>query len=314
MLKALVTIEFTEEELQGLRDLGYEVIFKDEKDITFSDEIKDIDLLVCFNPFNKIDISQFPNLKWIQLITVGINQAPADKILEHNIILSNNRGGFSIPISEWIVLKILEMIKNSKEYYEKQRQKIWEMETSMSELYGKTVGFIGTGFIAQEAAKRLKGFEVQIHGTNTSGKQVDHFDQCFNIDDLNDVVSEWDFVVLTAPYTEKTHHLIDETVFDKMKDGVYLVNIARGSIIDEKALIHNLESGKIKKAALDVFEIEPLPTDNPLWEMDNVAISPHGCWGSEMDGKRKYDIVYNNMKRFINREGLINVINFKKGY
>lgn len=300
--------------MKSLEDLGFEIMFRDERDITFSDDMKDVDILVCFNPFEKIDIGLFPNLKWIQLLSAGINQVPLDKVQAQNILITNNRGGYSIPIAEWIVLKILEMIKNSKEFYDKQNKKIWKMDTSLLELYGKTVGFIGTGSIAEEAAKRLEGFGVKILGINASGKNVNHFHQCFSIDKINDIVPQCDFIVIATPYTDETHHLIDENVFASMKEGTYLINIARGSIIDENALVSNLKSGKIKKAALDVFEVEPLPEDSPLWEMDNVIISPHNSWASEMYSRRRYDIAYENMIRYINKESLVNIVDLKKGY
>lgn len=313
-MKALVTFKYKDDEMKSLKDLGYEIIFRDERNIEFSNEIKDVDLMVCFDPFDKIDIGLFPNLKWIQLLSAGINHVPIEKVLAQNIILTNNRGGYSIPIAEWIVLKILEMIKNSKEFYDKQNQKTWKMDTSLLELYGKTIGFIGTGSIAEEAAKRLEAFGVKILGINSSGRSVNHFHECFSIDKINDVVPQCDFLVVATPYTDKTHHLINESVFSSMKDGTYLVNIARGSIIDENALIHNLKSGKVKKAALDVFEVEPLPEDSPLWEMDNVIISPHNSWASEMYARRRYEIAHKNMKRYINNEEMVNVVNLKTGY
>jgi phosphoglycerate dehydrogenase-like enzyme len=313
-LKALITYKYKDEEFKNLENLGHKIIFKDERDLSFSDEIKDVDLLVCFNPFDKIDISKFNNLKWIQLLSAGINQVPVDKVLNQGIILTNNRGGYSIPIAEWIVLKILEMYKNSREFYHKQNKKIWKADTSILELYDKTVGFIGTGSIAQETAKRLEAFGVNIIGINSSGKDAKYFHQCFRIDTIEEVIAKCDVLIIAAPYTEKTHHLINEKIFDKMKDETYLVNIARGSIIEEKALIKNLKSGKVKKAALDVFEVEPLPKDNTLWELDNVIISPHNSWASEMNGRRRYEIAYKNMKRYIDGEELINIIDLKKGY
>lgn len=313
-MKALITYKYTDEEMKSLEDLGYEIIFHDEKHLTFTDEMKDVDIMVCFDPFKNIDLDQFPKLKWIQLLSAGINQVPVDKVLKNNILLTNNRGGYSIPIAEWIVLKALEMIKNSKEFYKKQDEKVWKMDFSLLELYGKTVAFLGTGSIAQEAAKRFEAFGVKIIGFNRSGKAVEHFHECYPIDQINQVVSKCDFFVIAAPYTDKTHHLVNEEVFSNMKDGTYLINIARGSIIDENALIENLKSGKIKKAALDVFEVEPLPDDSPLWDMDNVIISPHNSWGSEMTGKRRFEIAYENMKRYINNEELINIVDLDRGY
>lgn len=313
-MKALITFKYTDEEFKNLEDLGYDIVFKDERDISFSDDMEDVDIMVCFNPFEKLDIGMLPNLKWIQLLSAGINQVPIDKVVNQNIILTNNRGGYSIPIAEWIVLKTLEMYKNSKEFYKKQKNKDWKVDTSLLEIYGKTIGFIGTGSIAQEAAKRFEGFGVNIIGVNASGKKADYFHQCYSIDKINDIVGQWDVLIVAAPYTEKTHHLVNEDIFKNMKDGTYLINIARGNIIDEKALINNLKSGKIKKAALDVFEIEPLPEDSPLWDMENVIISPHNSWASEMNFRRRYEIAYKNMKRYINKEKLINIVDLKRGY
>lgn len=313
-LKALITQKYTDEEMKALEELGYELIFKDERDISFSEDIKDVDLMVVFNPFDKIDIELLPNLKWIQLLSAGINQVPADKVIKQNIILTNNRGGYSIPIAEWIVLKLLEMLNNSREFYDKQNNKLWKMDTSLLEIFGKTVGFIGTGSIAQEAAKRLDAFGVNIVGINSSGRKANHFHKIFSIDRINEAVKECDFIIVSAPYTEKTHHLINEDVFSHMKDGTYLVNIARGSIIDEQSLINNLLSGKIRKAALDVFELEPLPEDSPLWNMDNVIITPHNSWASEMNPRRRFEIAYKNMKKYKNKEELVNVIDLAKGY
>ena len=131
---------------------------------------------------------------------------------------------------------------------------------------------------------------------------------------MEELAPKLDILVIAAPYTKETHHLVNEKVFKSMKDGTYLVNIARGSIIDELALIENLQNGKVRKAALDVFEKEPLPENNPLWSMDNVLISPHNSWASEMNFRRRYEIAYGNMKRYINNEELVNVVDVEKGY
>lgn len=313
-MKVLLTTRFKDEEIKSFKDLGYEVIYEDERSFTFSDNIKDVDAMVTVFPFDKIDIDLLPNLKWIQLLSVGIDQIPVDKVLNKNIVVTNNRGGYSIPISEWIILKILEMLKNSKKFYDNQNKKLWKMDTSILELFGKTVGFIGTGSIATEAAKRLEAFGVNLLGINSSGQDAEHFHKCFSIDEINQVLPKCDFLIVAAPYTKKTHHLIDESLFSGMKDGTYLINIARGSIIDEKSLIDNLKSGKIKKAALDVFEDEPLEEDSPLWDMKNTIITPHNSWASEMFKKRRYEIAYANMKNYINKEDLINIVDFNRGY
>lgn len=300
--------------MERIRQLGYDIIEKSEKELYFSEELRDTEVLVCYNPFNTLDISKLPNLKWIQLTSVGIDQVPIDILKKNSITLTNNKGGYSIPIGEWIVLKLLEMYKNSKAFYQKQSQKIWKIDTSLLELYGKTIGFIGTGSIASEAAKRLKGFGVDILGLNTRGTKTEYFDKCYSIDKINEIVKLSDAIVVSIPHTEKTHNLLNEEVFQEMKNGVYLVNIARGSIIDERAMINNLNNGKIKCAALDVFEKEPLDKNNPLWEIENVIITPHNSWVSEMRDDRRFNIIYDNLKRYLSNQTLKNIVDLNKGY
>lgn len=300
--------------MDKVRELGFEIIIKKEKDLTVSDDIKDIDILICYNPFDTFNIDELNNLKWIQLSSIGIDQVPLDILKTKNIILTNNKGGYSIPIGEWIVLKTLELLKNSKTFYHNQNNKLWKIDTAVLELYNKTVTFIGTGSIAKEASKRLQGFEANIIGVNTSGKPVEYFNNCYNIKDLNKVLSFTDILILSIPYTHKTHHLINDTAFNNMKNESYIINISRGNIIDENSLIKHIENKKIKGAALDVFENEPLSENSPLWNYDNVYITPHNSWVSEMRNDRRFEAIYNNLKSYINNENLINVIDLNKGY
>lgn len=300
--------------MNKVRELGYEIIIKKEKDLTVSDDIKDIDILICYNPFDTFNIDELNNLKWIQLSSIGIDQVPIDILKTKNIILTNNKGGYSIPIGEWIVLKTLELLKNSKTFYNNQNDKVWKIDTSILELYNKTVTFIGTGSIAKEASKRLQGFDANIIGVNTSGKPVEYFNNCYSIKDLNKVLSFTDILILSIPYTHKTHHLINDTAFNDMKNESYIINISRGNIIDENSLIKNIENKKIKGAALDVFENEPLSENSPLWNYDNVYVTPHNSWVSEMRNDRRFEAIYNNLKSYINNENLINVIDLNKGY
>ena len=290
-MKALITEKFDEEKLNKLRSLGYDIIVEKEDDVKFSENIKDIEVLSCFAVFQSLDISLLKNLKFIQLFSAGINQVPLDLIRDRGILLANNRGGYSIPISEWIVLKILEMVKKSREFYENQHKKEWKVNTRLSEIYGKTIGFIGTGDIAKEGTTVL--------GLNTTGRDVEHFDKCYKTENIKEMVSMCDVVVVSMPYTDKTYHLINKDVIGSMKDGVYIVNISRGNIINEQDLILGLKEGKIGGAALDVFEEEPLKKESPLWDMKNVIITPHNSWVSEMVKERRFYIVYENFSNLI---------------
>jgi len=313
-MKILFTKGFGEKKMQSFAELGFKIIYVREDQVSYTEEISDIDALACYNPFNTLDISKLSNLKWIQLFSVGIDQLPKDKIREKGIIVTNNRSGFSIPMGEWIVMKILELMKNSRGFYTNQSEKKWYMDSTILELYNKTVCFIGTGSIAYEAAKRLQGFDVNIIGVNSKGRKVEYFNSCYTMTELEDAMSQADVVVLSIPYTKDTHHLINENNIGFMKKNAFLINIARGSIIKEPVLIEALQKGSIRGAALDVFEKEPLPKDNPMWEMNNVIITPHNSWISEMRNERRYNITYENLKRFKSGDKLMNIVDIDKGY
>lgn len=313
-MKVLFTYKQREEDIKKVEDLGYEVIVKNEKDLTLTDDILDVDAMICYQPFEKINITKLNNLKWIQLSSIGIDQVPLEKLKEKGIILTNNRGGYSIPMGEWIVMKILEMLKNNKEFYNMQQNKKWELDLSLLELYGKKVGFIGTGTISIEAAKRLQGFDVEVLGLNTNGREVEYFDKCYSKDNIDKMLNISDIVVVAIPYTEKTHHMINKDRFDAMKDGAYFINVARGNIVNQDDLIKALETKKVEKAALDVVEEEPLDEKSKLWDLDNVIITPHNSWVSENKQKRRFNTIYENLKRFINDDELKNKVNINKGY
>lgn len=313
-IKALFTYDYGKENIKKIEQLGYDIKIINEKEVVYSDELKDIEVLVCYNPFQTLDIDKMKELKWIQLSSAGIDQLPSGYTRKSDIIVTNNRGGYSIPMGEWIVLKILELLKHSGKLYDNQKNKVWKMDTNILELYGKTVGFIGTGSIAEEAAKRLSGFDVNIMGLNTNGRDSKYFHRCFPASSIDEMLALSDIVVITIPYTKETHHMINEDRLKSMREGVYIVNVARGSIIDEKSLIKNIQKGKVVGAALDVVEEEPLSSDSPLWELPNVIITPHNSWISELRNDRRFNLIYNNMERYAKGQGLVNLVNLNKGY
>ena len=313
-MKALFTYDYGEKKMNQIAELGYDVMVVHEKLAKVDDRTKDAEVLVCYNPFVTLDIKKMTELKWVQLTSIGIDQAPLAYIKEKNIILTNNKGGYSIPMGEFIVMKILELYKNSRGLYLQQQQKKWHMDTSIKELYGKTVGFIGTGSIATEAAKRLQGFGVHIEGINTSGSPVEFFHKCYPMSSIKNTICNWDVMVLTIPHTNMTHHLINASIMDKMKKEATIINVSRGSIIDEKAIAQYLHENRIHAAALDVFEKEPLDHESPLWNLENVILTPHNSWISEMRDERRFQMIYDNMKRYIQHERLHNMVDLIKGY
>lgn len=303
-----------EERIKMVENLGYKVYVENESNFEYKPYMKNIDALMCYKPFEKLDIEKFENLKWIQLTSMGFEQVPIEKVLKNNIIVTNNKGGYSIPMGEWVVLNILELIKNRKKSYKNQENKRWFMDFSVGEVYGKTVSFIGTGDIAKESCKRLKGFGVNILGVNTTGKSVEYIDKCYPIEELDYVLGISDFVIVCLPHTEKTHYIFSKDKFSKMKKDSYFINVSRGAVVNEKDLIDYIEKGSFKGVALDVFEKEPLSKSSKLWKMENVIITCHNSWISEKIAERRWNLFYENLKRYIEGEDLLNVVNIKKGY
>lgn len=313
-IKALFTYTFENEEMNELEDLGYEIIKGKESDIEYTDELKDVEMLVTYNAFKNLDISKMKKLKWIQLISDGINQVPKEQVEAANIMLTNNSDSYSIPIAEWILSAMLDIFKQSYSFYKNKEKKLWKLNPSLRELYKSTVGIIGTGSIAVETAKRLKSFGVETLGLNTNGRQVDYFDKCYSNSEIEIMLKKCDVVISLLPLTKSTFHFIGEKEFKVMKDGVIFINASRGEVVEEKSLIENIRNKKICAAALDVFEKEPLDKENPLWSFENVIVTPHNSWVSQNKDKRLYELIYNNMLKYKRSEKLNNIVSVKKGY
>ena len=313
-IKALFTYNYGREKIKDIEAFGYDINVVPEHNLVYSEALAEVEALICYNPFKTLDIEKMKKLKWIQLSSIGIDQLPVEYVKNTSIIITNNKGGYSIPMGEWIVLKALELFKNSKRLYENQANKKWKIDTSIMELYGKTIGFIGTGTIAIEAAKRFQGFGVNILGVNTDGRDVEYFDRCYAMSKLDEMLRLCDVVVVTIPYTKDTHHLINDDRFKAMKAKAFLINVARGSIVDEISLVENLRNGKLAGAALDVYEEEPLNEDNELWNLNNVILTSHNSWVSERRNERRFKTICENMKRYVQGEELVNVVDLKKGY
>lgn len=276
------------------------------------EELESIDVLVTYNSFEKLDISKMKNLKYIQLGSTGFDQVPKDKIINRDILLCNNKGGYSIPIAEWIVSTILQIYKNTKAFYVKQLKKQWICDYSVSEIYGRRIGFLGTGTLALESAKRLKAFGVEIWGCNTDGRSIKYFDKCFSTDDMDEIFKNCDVVVSTIPSTKQTYNIVNKDKFELMKEGACLINVGRGKILDEEDLLKY--ASKFRAVALDVFQEEPLSENSKLWELDNIIITPHNSWVSEQNSIRSFNLFYNNLKKYISDKEPENIVKIEKGY
>ena len=313
-MKLLMTYNYGDEAFKEIEDMGYEISYISENEITEDMKFEEVEVLVCYNPFEKLDISSMKNLKWIQVSSIGVDQVPTKEVLKRDIVVTNNRGGYSIPIGEFVVMRILEIMKNTKYFNSIQTNKRWRLTTDVLELYNKRVLILGTGTIGIEVAKRLKGFGVEIIGVNTNGKPVEFFDQTVSIRKLNDEVEKADILVLALPHTKDTDNILGEKILRSMKKDSSIINVSRGNLIDEVALVELLEEGYFRGVALDVFKEEPLSEESLLWELDRVYITPHNSWVSEKRNERRLELILQNLKRYVEKEELLNIVNIERGY
>ena len=290
---------YTEEQFHQLQSLGYTTYFMQQEANELPIEPSAIDATVCNGLFLYHDIDAFENLKLIQLTSAGLDRVPVDKILKKKITLYNARGVYSVPMAEWAVLRILEQYKNAAHFASMQGKGKWNKCRTLREIAGTKVAIIGAGNAGQEVAKRFNVFGATVIGFDIHTNPVCYFQEMHLISELSRLIGEYDSVVITAPLTAETFHLIDRKILMHLKSNAILINIARGPNVDEAALIEVLAERQDLYAALDVFEQEPLAEDSPLWKMKNVAVSPHNSFVSNGNSARMFGVIYENLKRYI---------------
>ncbi len=308
------TFPYGKENFLKIEQEGYEVVYINEEKMTGDEMPENTEVLVCYDPFAKVDISKLDKLKFIQLVSKGINQAPREKIKNAGIIVANNGNATSIPIAEWIITMILMLLKNSSFIYKNMNDKIWNEDRNISELAGKRVIILGTGGIAIEAASRLKAFGVEITGINRSGRAVAGFNRCCSLDQFNNLLPECDILVSAIPATSETKNLINKKTLSLLKKDACFINISRGSVVNEDDLIEKLNDGSLRGASLDVFKQEPLSSDSPLWDAANIIITPHNSYLSDAYRNRVFEVIFKNLKKYKSGKTLDFVVDFEKGY
>ena len=242
-------------------------------------------------------IGQFSNLRYIQITSAGLDRVPMDAIMARGIKLNNARGVYSIPMAEYALWGVLSLYKNQVFFTENKKNHKWEKQRNLQELYGKKVCIVGCGSVGGECAKRFEAMGCTVHGIDAVVKEQAHFSRIFPEQELQDVMSRSDIIILTLPLTEQTRRLFGTKLLGAIKDGAVLVNIARGALIQTDALVTELKKGRFR-AVLDVFEEEPLPSDSELWGLENVMITPHNSFVGEGNGQRLSELICHNLEEY----------------
>ena len=272
-------------------------------------------------------LARAPSLRWVHSATSGVERALTPAALARDVLVTNARGVFSRPIAEHVLLMILAISRRLPQLLELQRERTWQ-PLEGRELRDLTVGIVGYGSLGRAVASLAGAFGARVVAMrrNPDGPEpgIDDPDEAFPVpprlervlgpDGLPDLLAESDFVVLAAPLTPETDSMIDDDALSAMKDDAWIVNVARGRLVDDRALIRALREGRIGGAALDAFAEEPLPPTSPYWELPNVIVTPHTAWSSGRVLDRSVELFCDNLRRFAAGEPLRNVVDPEAGY
>ncbi len=297
-MKLLITGAFsaTAEQLDMLSSLGFELMLqKDERGVPECD-FSEADAVICNGLFLYHDISEFKELKFIQLTSAGLDRVPLDEIRKRGITLFNARGVYSVPMAELALAGTLSLYKHLNTFSENQKAHMWQKDRELRELCGETVAIVGCGSVGTECAKRFSTFGTRVIAVDITKPESEIYSEFYDINDIKKALGIADTVVLTLPLTDETRGMFNGEMFSHFKDGSVLVNVSRGAVVNENDLIKALENGKPAGAVLDVFENEPLDESSKLWGMKNVIITPHNSFVSPKNNARLFKLAYDNLK------------------
>jgi len=254
--------------------------------------------------------------RWIHSLWTGVDWIPKPELLKHPAPLTNGRGVFRWPLADWVVAAMLFFAFDLRRVIQQQQERVWKAFMSTT-LEGRTLGIVGYGSIGRAAATRARPFGMKIAALRRRPELFESdalVDLNYGPAQLHTLLAASDYVLVSTPLTDATRGLIGETEIAVMKPTAVIINIGRGPVIDESALVRALQSGVIRGAALDVFNIEPLPSDHPFWKMPNVLLSPHTADRVEGFLVPAFECFFENLDRFLSGSALLNLVDKHAGY
>ena len=250
-------------------------------------------------------------LRWVQSQGAGVEGLLGAAELGEQVVITRVGAGFEVPMAEYVLGYLLALTLEVPRALEQQRRRAWE-PYSAPVLRGRTALVVGLGAIGSEMARLLRASGLRVLGVNRSGRPCPDADETHSVAALDAVLPRAEIVVLVAPLTAETRHLLDGRRLGLLPRGAWLVNVGRGALVDEAALVAALESGQVGRAVLDVFEREPLPAESPLWGMANVVVTPHVSGPDDVT--IMCDVFVENYRRFRAGEPLLYQVDRARGY
>lgn len=308
--------EVEEAQLDKLRQVtsGARLICTNDREIT-EELLAEADVLIGMPPEGIFKSAR--KLKWFQLLSAGADRYVKPGVLPQGVILTNATGAYGKSISEYMICAVLSLLLDFPHYRDNQRQHLWKSSGKSRHILGTTALVVGMGDIGGEFAARYKALGGRVIGVRrTPAVKPDFVDELYTADKLDELLPLADVVALSLPSTKETARLFGKEKFDRMKPDAVLVNVGRGTAVDTGALCDALSAGKICGAALDVTDPEPLPKDHPIWDAPNLIITPHisGGWDAPENYRRVFEIVYENLSRYLHGQPLLNVVDMETGY
>ena len=299
---------------EGVRALGYTPVFL-HGEVQLSD-IRESEIL--FGMFPPELLAQCPNLKWLQCSFAGVDSYSKPGVFANDsVLLTNASGAYGITISEHLLCVLLMLLRRMPEYQALTAQRGWKILGDIRSIYGSTVTVVGMGDIGSHFGKRLKAMGATVYGVRrTVREKPDWADRVFTVEHLEEALAEADVVALCLPGTESTRQIMRSPQFAAMKQGSYLLNVGRGTAIDQQALFDALCSGKLAGAAIDVADPEPLPKDHFLWDAPNLLLTPHvsGNMSLSKTCELVIDIFLRNLAHWDRAEPLEHQVDLLQGY
>ncbi|MCD5325570.1 MULTISPECIES: D-2-hydroxyacid dehydrogenase [Pontibacillus] len=260
-------------------------------------------------------IEEASKLKWIMVLSAGLDKMPFKKIEEKGILVTNSKGIHKVPMAEYAIAMLLQTARKTRLLLENEKAHEWDRGVKPVEITGKTMLVVGTGAIGQEVARLAQAFRMYTIGVSNSGAAKQYFDNVYTKDDFEAQLPEADFVISVLPSTPETKDFFKRKHFEMMKPEAVFLNMGRGDAVNNDVLLDVMEERIIYHAILDVFETEPLPGAHPFWEMGNVTVTPHSSGMSPHYQPRAMSIFEENLHTFRSGgEDLINLIDPRKGY
>jgi phosphoglycerate dehydrogenase-like enzyme len=316
MSTLLLLYKFRPEHIEQIREAapGWIIVSGPVEQID-NQQFLDAEVICGWSPSVAEAMNTGSKLKWLQTISAGIDKLPLDKLEQNGVLLTSASGIHPISMAETFFAMLLAFSRNLHHAIRHQVQRNWQPAEHYEQLAGKTISIIGVGTIGVEIARLAGAFGMRVIGIRRSGEPAPGVDEMFKMDALDEVLSQSDVSVNVLPYTEETHHLFNSERFKHMKPSTLFFNLGRGASVNTNDLVEALQHGTLRGAGLDVFETEPLPSDHPLWEMDNVILTPHiGGWTDNYKQKMADLFIPNLLAYLATGKPSVNLVDYKASY